>query len=83
MRPLLSDSQCLATAGTGDVLTGMIVGLLAQRLSGWDAACAATFFHGLAGDLAASTRGQVGMTAGDLLDHIPQAMAADATDEPV
>lgn len=73
----------MATAGTGDVLTGMIVGLLAQRLSGWDAACAATFFHGLAGDLAASTRGQVGMTAGDLLDHIPQALTADATNEPV
>jgi len=68
----------MATAGTGDVLTGMIVGLLAQGLSGWDAACAGTFFHGAAGDLAASTCGQIGMTAGDLVDHIPQALTADA-----
>jgi hydroxyethylthiazole kinase-like uncharacterized protein yjeF len=66
----------MATAGTGDVLTGMIVGLLAQRLTGWDAACAATFYHGLAGDLAAAERGQAGMTAGDLIERIPQALAA-------
>jgi hydroxyethylthiazole kinase-like uncharacterized protein yjeF len=68
----------MATAGTGDVLTGMIVGLLAQRLSGWDAACAGTYFHGKAGDLAASTVGMMGMTAADLLGHIPQALATDA-----
>jgi ADP-dependent NAD(P)H-hydrate dehydratase / NAD(P)H-hydrate epimerase len=66
----------MATGGTGDVLTGMIVGLLAQRLHSWDAARAATFFHGLAGDLAAAERGMAGMTAGDLVERIPQAMAA-------
>jgi NAD(P)H-hydrate epimerase len=64
----------MATAGTGDVLTGMIVGLLAQGLSQWDAACAAVYLHGFAGDLAAESLGQVGMTAGDLLDRIPQAI---------
>jgi NAD(P)H-hydrate epimerase len=63
----------MATAGTGDVLTGMIVGLLAQGLSQWDAACTATYFHGLAGDSAARMIGQAAMTAGDLIEHIPQA----------
>jgi NAD(P)H-hydrate epimerase len=63
----------MATAGTGDVLTGMIAGLLAQGLSQWDAACAAVYLHGLAGDLAAEALGQAAMTAGDLLNHLPQA----------
>jgi NAD(P)H-hydrate epimerase len=65
----------MATAGTGDVLTGMIVGLLAQRLSAWDAACAGAYFHGLAGDLAAAELGPAGMTAGDVIDRIPYALA--------
>jgi NAD(P)H-hydrate epimerase len=69
----------MATGGTGDVLTGMIVGFLAQRLSGWDAACAATFFHGLAGDLAAAERGQAGLTAGDVVERIPQALLAEVS----
>lgn len=64
----------MATAGTGDVLTGMLVGLLAQGLGQWETACAATFFHGLAGDMAAAELGQAGMTAGDLLDRIPHAL---------
>ncbi|MEC4671067.1 MAG: ADP/ATP-dependent (S)-NAD(P)H-hydrate dehydratase, partial [Nitrospirota bacterium] len=64
----------MATAGMGDVLTGMLVGLLAQGLSPWDAARAGVFLHGLAGDLAAQDLGQAGMIAGDLLDCIPQAI---------
>jgi NAD(P)H-hydrate epimerase len=68
----------MATAGTGDVLTGMIVGFLAQGLGPWDAACAGTYFHGLAGDLAAATLGVAGMTAGDLIDHIPYALRETA-----
>ncbi|HEX2055357.1 MAG TPA: NAD(P)H-hydrate dehydratase [Nitrospiraceae bacterium] len=68
----------MATAGTGDVLTGMIAGLLAQGLSQWDAACTGTYFHGLAGDLTARTVGQAAMTAGDLIEHIPQALAQAA-----
>lgn len=67
----------MATAGTGDVLTGMVGGLLAQGLSQWDAACAATYFHGLAGDLAANRLGQTGMIARDLIRHIPYALASD------
>ncbi|HJU06460.1 MAG TPA: NAD(P)H-hydrate dehydratase [Nitrospiraceae bacterium] len=65
----------MATAGTGDALTGIIVGLLAQGLSAWDAACAGTYLHGLAGDLAAADLGVVGMTAGDLIERIPYAVA--------
>lgn len=64
----------MATAGTGDVLTGMIVGLLAQRLTPWNAACSGTYLHGLAGDLAAVQLGQAGMTAGDVIDRIPHAI---------
>lgn len=64
----------MATAGTGDVLTGMVVGLLAQGLSPWDAACAAVYLHGRAGDLAAATYGEAGMVAGDVIEHIPPAL---------
>ena len=64
----------IATAGTGDVLTGMIVGLLAQGVPSWEAACAATYLHGLAGDLAARQLGQAGMIASDLIAQIPYAL---------
>ncbi|MEC4890566.1 MAG: NAD(P)H-hydrate dehydratase [Nitrospira sp.] len=64
----------MATAGTGDVLTGIMVGLLAQGLASWDAACAATYLHGLAGDLAAEVNGQAGMIAGDVIEQIPHAL---------
>lgn len=63
----------MATGGTGDVLTGMIAGLLAQGLTPWDAACAGTFLHGTAGDLAAAIRGQAGLIAGDVIEQIPHA----------
>jgi len=66
----------MATAGTGDVLTGMIVGLLAQGLKSWDASCAATYLHGLAGDLAAFDKGQAGLVARDLIEQIPYALKA-------
>ena len=66
----------MATAGTGDVLTGMVGGLLAQGLSPWDAACTATYLHGSAGDLAASLHGQAGMLARDLIDQIPHALTS-------
>ncbi len=65
----------MATAGTGDVLTGMVGGLLAQGLPPWDAACTATYFHGLAGDLAAQHVGQAGMITRDLIRQIPHALA--------
>jgi ADP-dependent NAD(P)H-hydrate dehydratase / NAD(P)H-hydrate epimerase len=69
----------MATAGTGDVLTGMIVGFLAQGVPAWDAACTATFFHGSAGDLAAQRLGQHGMLASDLIAQIPYALQRTET----
>jgi NAD(P)H-hydrate epimerase len=66
----------MATAGTGDVLTGMLVGLLAQGVPSWEAACAATYLHGKAGDLAAEQLGSASMIAGDLIEHIPYAFRA-------
>lgn len=63
----------MATAGTGDVLTGMIVGLLAQGLASWEAACAGTYLHGMAGDLASADKGQAGLVAGDVIEQIPYA----------
>ena len=64
----------MATAGTGDVLTGMLVGLLAQGVPSWEAACAATYLHGAAGDMAAGRLGFAGMIAGDLIEQIPYAI---------
>jgi ADP-dependent NAD(P)H-hydrate dehydratase / NAD(P)H-hydrate epimerase len=64
----------MATAGTGDALTGMIAGLIAQRYEVRWAVKLAVYLHGLAGDLAVKTFGPVGILAGDLIDHIPKAM---------
>ncbi|HET6723460.1 MAG TPA: NAD(P)H-hydrate dehydratase [Chitinophagaceae bacterium] len=63
----------MATAGSGDVLTGMITGLLAQGYSSEDAAILAVHLHGLAGDIAANEFSQEAMLAGDLIDHIGEA----------
>lgn len=65
----------MATGGTGDVLTGLIAGLLAQGVEPGLAAQAGTYVHGLAGDLAAERLGQEAMLAGDLLEHVPEAIA--------
>ncbi len=62
----------LASAGTGDVLTGIAAALLARGLKGLQAAALAAFIHGLAGDLAAERFGQTSMTAGDVLAGLPE-----------
>ena len=66
----------MATGGTGDCLTGIIAGLLGQRLSPWDAARLGVHLHGLAGDLAAKQLGEVSLIASDLLDYLPDAFKA-------
>lgn len=64
----------MASGGCGDVLTGMIAGLLGQGLSLFDAAQLGAYVHGLAGDLAAKERGEIGLIASDLADRIPKAI---------
>ena len=64
----------MATAGSGDILTGMIAGFLAQGLAPLPATNAGVYIHGLAGDLAARERGAEGLLAGDILQHIPAAL---------
>lgn len=63
----------MATAGSGDVLTGIITALLGQGLGGWEAARLGVYVHGLAGDLAAAHLTQLGMTARDLVTFLPHA----------
>ena len=64
----------LATAGTGDVLSGIIGGLLAQQYSGFEAASAGVYLHGLAGDLAAAQTTEPGLIASDLIEFLPAAL---------
>ena len=63
----------MATAGSGDVLTGIIAALLGQGLRAWDAARLGVYLHGLAGDLGAEAVGTHSLVAGDLIDHLPGA----------
>lgn len=64
----------MATAGSGDVLAGTIGGLLAQGLGLTQAAAAGVYLHGLAGDLAAQEKGELGLLAGDILVSLPKAV---------
>lgn len=69
-----SGNDGMATAGSGDVLTGLIAGFMAQDVDSKKAAVLATFAHGLAGDLAAGELGHRGMIAGDILRMVPEAL---------
>jgi NAD(P)H-hydrate epimerase len=62
----------LASAGTGDVLTGVIAGLVAQGLSLFDAAACGVYLHGQAGEMVRREMGDAGMLAGDLLPALPK-----------
>jgi ADP-dependent NAD(P)H-hydrate dehydratase / NAD(P)H-hydrate epimerase len=64
----------MATGGMGDVLAGMIAALLARDTDPLDAACAAVYLHGLAGDLLKDEFGDTGLSAMDLADRIPHAI---------
>jgi NAD(P)H-hydrate epimerase len=64
----------MATGGVGDVLTGVITALLGQKLAPWDAARLGAYLHGLAGDLVAAERGEIGLLASEVADRIPQAI---------
>lgn len=64
----------MATAGSGDVLTGMIAAFLGQGLSAFDAGCLGVYLHGLAGDLASKNKTRAGLIATDLIEMIPEAL---------
>lgn len=64
----------MATGGSGDVLAGMILSLLGQGLAPADAAAAAVWLHGRAGDLAAADKGEYGMLPSDLVEQVPYAI---------
>lgn len=63
----------MATGGTGDVLTGILLALLAQGYDSLQAARLGVYLHGLAGDLAARHLGQISLTAGDVVECLPEA----------
>lgn len=62
----------MATGGSGDVLAGIITGLLGQKLSPMDAASAGVWLHGRAGDLCAQRLGEYGLLPGDLVEELPR-----------
>jgi hydroxyethylthiazole kinase-like uncharacterized protein yjeF len=64
----------LATAGSGDVLSGAIAGLRAQGVGAFEAAVSAAYLHGLAGELARADLGDMGLVAGDLVGRLPLAL---------
>ena len=63
----------MATGGSGDVLTGMVLALLAQGYKSEQAALIAVYIHGLAGDMAARELSMTAMTSADIAGHLPQA----------
>lgn len=66
----------MATAGAGDVLTGMIAALLGQQYAPFEAAQTAVYLHGLAGDIAAQEKGEISLIATDILDNLHRAFLA-------
>lgn len=67
-------NEGMATAGTGDVLSGIVASFAAQGLGCFDAAELGVYIHGLSGDFAAKDKGVHGLLAGDVADNIPQAI---------
>ncbi|MBI5025260.1 MAG: hypothetical protein HZC12_00735 [Nitrospirae bacterium] len=63
----------MATAGAGDVLTGILAGLVAQKMKIIDALRLGVYIHGLAGDIASERKTEMAMIAGDIIEMIPDA----------
>lgn len=66
----LSGNSSMAKGGSGDVLTGVIAGILAQTKNAYKSACLGVYLHGLAGELAAEKKGKYSVLAGDIADCI-------------
>ena len=71
----------MATAGSGDALSGIIASLIGQGVSPFEAAIAGTYIHGLAGDIAAQVKGLYGLNAMDIVENIPYAILKSITVE--
>ena len=74
--PVLAGNPAMASGGTGDVLTGVVGACLARGLDAFDAACAAAWLHGTAGDFVRETRGEESLTASDVVEALPEAFYA-------
>ena len=61
----------MATAGSGDVLAGVLGALLHLEMSSFEIACAGAYIHGKAGDYAASKQGRYSMVASDIVESLP------------
>jgi ADP-dependent NAD(P)H-hydrate dehydratase / NAD(P)H-hydrate epimerase len=68
-----SGNAGMATGGSGDVLTGIITGLLAQHYTPLEAVCIGTYVHGLSANFASKDIGQLSLIAGDIIEYLPQA----------
>jgi NAD(P)H-hydrate epimerase len=77
----LTGNPAMATAGMGDLLAGMIGGLIAQGVTVESAAVLGPYLHGLAGDAVCSKKGPAGIIASDLLDEIPGILKKVLTNE--
>ncbi len=64
----------MATAGSGDILSGIIASLIGQGIDAFNAACCGAYIHGLAGDLTAKDKGEYGLIATDIIENIPYAI---------
>ena len=70
----LAGNSAMAKAGSGDVLSGVITGLAAQGMSGWECASLGVFLHACGGDEARTEKGSYSVLAGDLIRGIEKAM---------
>ena len=71
----LTGNAGMATGGMGDVLSGIIGALLGQGLDPLSAAAVGVYFHGLAGDMAAEEKSEMGLNAGDVIDYLPYVLS--------